>query len=47
MVHWKLALSNWLLILGVYLLIRKGAVLRYIWRLLAAYVYLLANMAVF
>jgi len=31
---------------GVYLLIRKRAVLRYIWRLLAVYVSLLANIRV-
>ncbi len=32
---------------GVYLLIRKRAVLRYIYRLLAVYVCLLANIRVF
>jgi len=31
---------------GVYLLIRKRAFLRYIWRLLAVYVSLIANMSV-
>jgi len=35
------------MLFGVYLLIRKRAVLRYIYRLLAVYVCLLANMWVF
>jgi hypothetical protein len=35
------------MLFGVYLLIRKRAVLRYIYRLLAVYVCLLANMRVF
>jgi len=35
------------MLFGVYLLIRKRAVLRYIYRLLAVYVCLLANMQVF
>jgi hypothetical protein len=34
------------MLFGVYLLIRKRAVLRYIYRLLAVYVSLLANMCV-
>jgi hypothetical protein len=34
------------MLLGVYLLIRKRAVLRYIYRLLAAYISLLANICV-
>jgi hypothetical protein len=34
------------MLFGVYLLIRKRAVLRYIWHLLAFYVSLLANMCV-
>jgi len=35
------------MLFGVYLLIRKSAVLRYIYRLLAVYVCRLANMWVF
>jgi len=35
------------MLFGVYLMIRKRAVLRYIWRLLAVYVSLLANIQVF
>jgi len=35
------------MLFGVYLLIRKRAVLRYIYRLLAVYVSLLANIGVF
>ena len=53
MVHWLMVISSWFIVhgsltelFGVYLLIRKRAVLRYIWRLLAVYVSLLANICV-
>ena len=54
MVHWIMVISSWFIVhgsltglFGVYLLIRKRAILRYICSLLAVYVSLLANMHVF